>query len=259
MQARLYFKQRLHKRDPLLGFFISLPSPALVEMIAYAGFDFVIIDNEHGPMSVETIEHMVRAAEAAGIAALVRLPNPSYITQILDLGAAGIVVPHISTVEEAKAIVESAYFPPLGHRGVTTLSRAARHGFVPSAQYLANRADDTTVIVIIEDVAAIPHVADIAALEGIDGLFVGPSDLSSSLNLPGQPGHPDVVAAITAIRDAVLPVANVGLGTTGRVSSEIGKQLETGFNFIGFSTPLVIGTALRDLMNVLKPQIKTRP
>ncbi len=254
MSARLSFKQRLRRRDALLGFFISLPSPAIVEMIAYAGFDFVIIDSEHGPIGVETAEHMVRAAQGCGMAALVRLPNALPITQILDLGADGIVVPHVSTEAEAAAIIDASFFPPLGNRGVTTLSRAAHHGFTPSAEFLAGRNDATAVVVIIEDVKAIPHVPAIARLPGIDGLFVGPSDLSSSLGHPGQPGHPEAVAAIAAIRDAVLEVDGVGLGTTGRVASEVAGTLASGFSFLGFSTPLVIGNALRDLMRAVNPR-----
>ena len=101
------FKQRLQQRDPLLGFFTGIPSPAVVEMIAYTGFDFVIIDAEHGPMGMESIDYLVRTAQGAGITALVRVPNPSAIQQVLDLGADGIVVPHIRTVEDARALVDA--------------------------------------------------------------------------------------------------------------------------------------------------------
>lgn len=253
MQAKQSIKQRLRSREPLLGFFIGLPSPALVEMIAWAGFDFVIIDSEHGPIGVETIEHMVRTAQGAGMAALVRLPHAHNITRILDLGADGIVVPHVSTAAEAAAVVDASFFPPLGHRGVTTLSRAARYGFEPTAQFLAGRNDETAVVVIIEDVAAIPEVPAIARMPGIDGIFVGPSDLSASLGHAGQPGHPEVVAAIATIRDAVLANGSAGLGTTGRAPADVAGTIAAGFNFIGFSTPLVFANALRELMRAVKP------
>lgn len=253
MSEHATFKQRLQQRDPLLGFFSGIPSPAVVEMIAYTGFDFVIIDAEHGPMGMESIDYLVRTAQGAGITALVRVPHPSAIQQVLDLGADGIVVPHIRTVEDARALVDACYYTPLGKRGVSTVARSARFGAAGGAEYLANRHRHTVVMPMIEDVEALPNAAAIGALQGIDGLFVGPSDLSAAMNHPGQPNHPEVVAAIARVRDSVLTVKNVGLGTTGRGVADVAGTMKSGFNFIAFSAQLTIVSALRELMSALKP------
>jgi 4-hydroxy-2-oxoheptanedioate aldolase len=244
------FKARLHRREMQLGFFIGQSSPALVEMIGWAGYDFVIIDTEHGPMSLDTVEHMLRAAEAAGIAALVRLPGATevQILPVLDIGASGILVPHVSSLAKAREVVAQAYYPPHGRRGVSTVSRAARYGLGDGAAYLANRHHETSVVLMIEDAAVLPEIAAIAALPGVDAIFIGPNDLAASLGRAGQPGHPDVVAAIAAVRDAVRPIDGVALATIGRAPGDVARHRDNGISMVCFSTPLLIAGALRDLM-----------
>jgi 4-hydroxy-2-oxoheptanedioate aldolase len=250
------FKDRLHRRDMQFGFFIGLPSPALVEMIGWAGFDFVIIDTEHGPMSLETVEHMLRAAEGAGMAALVRVPGAgaAHILPVLDIGASGILVPHVSSVEVARDVVAEAYYPPLGRRGISTVSRGARYGLGDGAAYLAKRAQETSVVLMIEDAATLPLVGEIAALPGVDAIFIGPNDLAASLGHAGQPNHPDVQAAIAGIRAAVLPRDGVALASIGgRAPGDAEKQRQAGISMVCFSTPLLIANALKDLMKQVRP------
>ena len=255
MSASATFKQRLRRRAMQLGFFIGLPSPALVEMIGWAGFDFVIIDTEHGPMSLDTVEHMLRAAEAAGIAALVRVPGATeaHILPVLDIGASGILVPHVSSFEKARDVAAQAYYPPLGRRGISTVSRAARYGLGDGAAYLANRAQETSVVLMIEDAAVLPRIGKIAALPGVDAIFIGPNDLAASLGRAGQPSHPDVTAAIAGIRAAVRAVDGAALATIGRAPGDVAKHQADGISMVCFSTPLLIANALRDLLKRERP------
>ena len=144
MSERDPFKLRLRRRDVMFGCFVGQPSPAIAEMVGYAGFDYVIVDLEHGPTGLETLENMLRAAQAAGAASLVRLPSPAQadILRVLDAGADGILVPHVESAADARAVVAHAYYPPAGQRGISTVSRAARHAIVSPQQHLAgaNRA-----------------------------------------------------------------------------------------------------------------------
>ncbi len=195
------FKSRLRASEPLVGCFVMAPSPTIVEMCGFSGFDFVIIDQEHGPTDTETLENMVRAAETSGAAALVRVPwgDRWLIQRALDAGAQGVVVPHVTSVDEARAIVKACHYPPHGYRGLASTARGGRHGNVTLPQHLQNGLDRVTVILQIEDREALPHVREIAAIEGVDSLFIGPADLSASLGQPGNVAHPDVAAAIDRI------------------------------------------------------------
>src|SRR6188508_1524597 len=152
MSERDPFKLRLRRRDVMFGCFVGQPSPALAEMVGYAGFDYVILDLEHGPTGLETLENMLRAAQAAGAASLVRLPSPAQadILRVLDAGADGILVPHVESVADAQAVVAHAYYPPAGQRGISTVSRAARHAIVSPQQHLAGANQRTAVMLMVE-------------------------------------------------------------------------------------------------------------
>lgn len=198
-------KQRIRAGQPLTGCFVMAPSPTIVEMCGYAGFDFVVLDLEHGPSGTESLENQVRAAEASGAGSLVRVPWASrwQVQQALDAGADGIVVPHVTSAEYAREVVHWAHYPPHGARGLAGTARAGRHGNVATGDHLANSLQKTTVVLQIEDREALPHVAEIASVDGVDALFIGPSDLSASLGHPGNADAPEVASAIDGIiRDA---------------------------------------------------------
>jgi 4-hydroxy-2-oxoheptanedioate aldolase len=198
---------RLRARAPLAGLFVKPPAPAQVEAAGHAGLDFVVIDTEHGaPAGVD--EHL-RAADAVGLPALVRVPAPERadaIQHALDGGAAGVVVPHVRDAATARAVVAAARYPPLGARGIATTTRAGRQGAAGVAEHLARAARETVVVVQLEDAEAVPRAAEILAVEGISAALVGVADLSLSLGAPGRPDAPEVVSAVDALLAAAAAV-----------------------------------------------------
>jgi 4-hydroxy-2-oxoheptanedioate aldolase len=197
--------QRLRAGDTLYGVIVKMPGPAIVEMCGHAGFDLVMIDTEHGANDGEALEHHLRAADSAGVEAIVRIGSESdhEILRALDAGATGVVAPHINNGADAARVVAQAHYPPVGSRGLAVSTRAGKHGFSTLTEHVAAAAEHTMVVVQIEDRQALEHVDSIASTPRVDAVFVGPSDLSISLGLPGQLAHPDVVAAINQIATGV--------------------------------------------------------
>jgi 4-hydroxy-2-oxoheptanedioate aldolase len=192
---------RLRAGEGLAGVVLKMPSPALVEIAGYSGFDLAVLDTEHGPADAAMLEDHLRAAAAAEIAAVVRVAtnDPVRILHALDGGAAGVIIPHVDTAGQAAAATRAAHYPPFGSRGFAMSTRAARYGTVASAAHLRAAERNTLVIAQVEDAAAIPHIREIAETARLDAVWVGPADLSVSLGHPGQLTHPDVTAAIDEI------------------------------------------------------------
>jgi len=191
-------RQRLGEGKPVFGLILNFTSPWLVDLAGLAGFDFVLIDAEHGPIVPGTAEDMIRAAEAVGMSAFVRVPAnlPHEIQRYLDLGAMGIQVPHVETVADAQTSASALRYPPVGDRGLATITRAANYGATISpADYmrLANR--ELAYFATIETRMAVDNIDAIAALEGVDGLCIGPGDMSVSMGHHGNRSAPEVVAA----------------------------------------------------------------
>ncbi len=195
---------RLGALEPVRGLFVKMPAPAQVEMAGRAGFDFVLLDTEHGPGGGLELEHHLRAADAVGMPALVRVPSldPGPILSALDGGASGVVVPHVINRTTARAAVAAAHYPPLGRRGLALSTRAGRYGDVPLARHLEQAAAETLVFVQIEDAEAVDAAAGILTTTGVSGVLIGLNDLSISLGHPGDPQHPSVAAAVETIRAA---------------------------------------------------------
>jgi len=192
-------KARLREGKTAFGVMLNLPSPELVELVGLLGFDWVFIDAEHGPMSVETCEHMVRAAETVGITPMIRLPYPEplLINRYLDTGAMGVLFPHMKSRERAEAAVGGLKYHPLGRRGAGSGTRAADYGLRLSAPQYAEWANSETMLFgIIEDNEAVDVLPEILKVEGLDGVLIGPSDLSQSLGMPGQTTHPEVLKLV---------------------------------------------------------------
>lgn len=202
-------KERIKERKPILGVHLPLPSPALVEMFAYAGFHWVYIDCEHGPMGWETIENMLRAAELSGISTMVRPPSgaPEDILHAMDAGAQGVVIPKVESPEEAAAVVQASKFYPVGERGLGGVRWSKYNAYGNLTELVKEANEQTLVVVMVESVEGAKRAKEIASVEGIDMIRIGPQDLAQSMGLPGQPGHPEV----QALMDRVIAAVN-GVG-----------------------------------------------
>lgn len=198
------FGERLRSgTEPLLGTFLQLPSSDAVEVVASAGLDFVILDNEHGPIPLEGLGDLLRAAAVRGAATLVRLASdaPTGVQKALDLGAGGVLVPHVTSREQAEAVVAAATFAPGGNRGACPCVRGLDYGRHESAQTYSDADEAVVVVLAIEGAEGVANAEQIASVPGVDAVLLGPVDLSHSLGVPGQPEHPLVREAITGCVD----------------------------------------------------------
>jgi len=193
-------KASLRQGTPVFGLLNSIPSPLIVEMIGYAGYDFVILDMEHVGVNPETLENMIRSAECADLTALVRVPDitPSTILRVLDCGAQGIVVPCVRNRDEAEQIVSASRYHPLGNRGISG-GRNTGFGTMDLVSYmeLANR--EIMVVAMIEDQEGVSNIDEIASVPGIDMILEGAIDLSQSYGVPAQPLDTNVQQAIQTV------------------------------------------------------------
>ncbi|TPW78262.1 aldolase/citrate lyase family protein [Schumannella sp. 10F1B-5-1] len=196
---------------PVIGMWVSSGSPLVAEICAGSGLDWLLIDMEHSPNGLEGVLAQLHAVAGYDVTPVVRVPSadPVVLKQVLDLGAQTVLVPMIDSAAAARDAVRAVRYPPHGIRGVgSALARSARWNRVDG--YLADASSHVSLLVQVETAAAVAAAGEIAAVDGIDGVFVGPSDLSASMGLLGQQTHPDVVAAVqtafAAIQDAGTPV-----------------------------------------------------
>ena len=204
-------KQKLQAGQPVFGSMITFPSAPVVEMLGFLGYDWVLIDNEHGSITVDLAEDLIRAAEFAGAAPIVRPVGnrPEIIAPFLDRGAWGVQVPHINTPEEARAAVSAVKYYPEGERGLFSRGRPADYGFSGSTpEYVAAANRNTLVCLMLEEVAAIANIPELVQVPGVDVYFIGAGDLSQSMGYPGQQTHPEVQALV---EQGVRQIAAAGI------------------------------------------------
>jgi len=229
-------RKRLLSGECLLGTFLRIKSPELVEIMGYAGFDFVIIDCEHGAIGIESLTHLVRAAESAGISPLVRVAcnRDIDIFKALDAGAEGILIPRVGSVAEAERAVAAAKFAPEGKRGACPRVRAAHYTATASDAYFAGSNETTCLIVLIESPEGAAAVPDILQVKGIDAILVGASDLSHAAGVPGQLDHPLVQAKIDGMI-AAAAACDAAVGQVGRDVAEARRMMANGVRFVVYS------------------------
>ncbi|MSQ11106.1 MAG: hypothetical protein EXR48_00145 [Dehalococcoidia bacterium] len=243
MRNRL-LKEKLCKGEPALGLFINTPSPALVEMSGLLGFDYVILDAEHGIPDLETCEHLVRAAETAGITPVVRVALNLHqnILRYLDTSVMGVQVPMVDTREDAEGVVSSVLYPPQGRRGLAGVG-ANRYGFDQSmAEYVETANREMLVVVQLETTKAIANVREIASVDGIDVLFFGPMDLSASMGIVGQTGHPDLLSAIASVVQAARE-AGKATGTIASDAAAYERWRKAGSQYLSTSLSGIVRSA----------------
>ena len=196
-------KQAIRNGQTVFGLYIGVPSPAMVELAGYAGFDFVRIDISHNGYDLPTIVNMIRAAEATGVTPMVRVDNnPHLITNVLEAGAMGLFIPDVATDEKAVSVVRAVHFAPLGDRGTYSASRIARYGGINSGEYCTWSNEELLLGIQIESKEAADNLEKTLDVDGIDMIGSGRGDLSNALGLTGQKNHPSVLALEEKIFDA---------------------------------------------------------
>lgn len=196
------FKRGLDAGQPLVGTWFMSASPVLAEALGHAGFDFLVLDMEHTIADVPQLFSLLQAVAGTPAASVVRLPwnDAVMVKRVMDAGAQSLMFPYIQTVAEAEAAVSATRYPPKGTRGVAAMQRAGRFGTVPD--YLKRASEEVCVILQVETPEAIAQLPAIAAVEGVDCMFVGPGDLSASLGYIGEVGRPEVQKALEAAAKA---------------------------------------------------------
>jgi 4-hydroxy-2-oxoheptanedioate aldolase len=191
-------KRRIQSGEMVVGPFVIVPSPTLVDTLGYAGMDFCIIDTEHGPISLESAADLVIAAQGSGVAPIIRVGanDERLILRALDVGADGVQVPQINTAEDASRVIQAAKYAPEGTRGLSVFTRAGDYYATGGANHTARQNADTMVIVHIEGREGLAALDAIMGVPGIDVLFLGPYDISQSLGVPGEVRHPKVERAL---------------------------------------------------------------
>lgn len=242
-------KEKLARGEKVFGCFDPLSSPEVVEIIALAGFDFVLLDNEHGPLTAETAYRLMLAAEARGIEPFVRvgLQNKQEVLKFLDAGATGIMTPQVNTVDEAQRAIAGTKFFTEGNRGLAG-GRTFDFGMRgPLDSFVTPLNDRVLNMIQFEHVDTLSELDEMLKLPGLDVLFVGPSDLAQSLGLPGQPNHPDV----TKVADEVIArckSAGVRTGTVAYTPALVENTLDRGFDLIvAAATSLLANAAVNYL------------
>ena len=234
----------LRGNQRLRGIFNALPSAAIIEMCAYAGFDFVIIDNEHGCAGLETTEHMLRAARASSIIPVVRC-FPRDISRILDMGASAVQVPMVNSAAQARELVQQVRYPGIGTRGSAFSSRAAGYGAFGGAAHTRRSNDGVALIVMIETPEAVANASAIAAVDGVDAVFVGPNDLSHAMGFGDNWNAAPVQLAIERALRAVSKAGKCG-GVLALTQADEERYSQYGARYFASVTTSIITRAFRE-------------
>lgn len=229
-------KRKLEAGETVFGSFLKLDSPAVAELYGLAGFDFLIVDAEHGCFTHAGIENLIRACERMGMSSVIRTPDAeeANILHVLDSGASGIQVPSLRSAAEVREVIRKAKYWPLGERGSARACRAAGYGTLPDYEARANA--ETLVAVHVENKEMVEDVEALCAIDELDVLFIGPGDLSASLGHPGNASHPDVVAAI----DRVIEVAagRKHIGTVVANAAQLEAYAARGLRYFAWLSDL---------------------
>ncbi|TQL69429.1 4-hydroxy-2-oxoheptanedioate aldolase [Nocardioides albertanoniae] len=236
-----------------LGTWVKLPDPESVEIMAHAGFDFVVIDLEHTAMDLRAVSTHVAMARSLAVDPLVRVPDHGHsaIQRVLDAGAAGVVVPHVDTVAQAEAAVRSTRFPPWGTRGSGGTSRAGRWGTLPRDEYLDFGNNGALCVVQLESRQGIENTAGILAVDGIDSVFVGAADLSMEMGVPASDAQVQdlITHALEAASDA-----GRSIGTAAGTSEQGLAALARGFDYVVVSNDTsILANGARQIVNAVYP------
>jgi 4-hydroxy-2-oxoheptanedioate aldolase len=233
------FKRGLEAGTPQIGLWMSLASAAATEIVAGAGFDWMLIDCEHSPNDLPEVAQHLRAAVGGTAEPIVRPPwnEPVQVKRLLDIGVRSFLFPFVQSADEARRAVAATRYPPKGIRGVATATRANRYGRV--ADYMKRAEEEICVLVQVETTTALKEIEAIAAIDGVDGVFIGPSDLAAAMGHLGNPQHADVQGAILEAGARIRKAGKAAGYLSGR-DEEIRKTLDAGFGFVAVGSDVVL-------------------
>ena len=236
------FKRLAVASQQQLGIWNSIPGPLVVEILASAGFDWVLLDTEHSLTEIPDLLAMLQAQAGYPGSAVVRIAGQDAVLmkRVLDMGAQTVMVPYVHTADEAAGMVRAMRYAPRGIRGVSGMSRATRYGQVKD--YTRTADQELCLIVQIETAEAVARIAEIAAVDGVDALFIGPADLAASMGHPGNMGHPEVVAMIErAIKAIVAAGKPAGILVLDQVFAKTCMDWGTTFTAVGIDMSILAG------------------
>lgn len=231
------FRQRLLAREKVVGLWLSLADNLVTEIVGYAGFDWLLLDAEHAPNDLQSFISQLQALKESPSAPIVRPAwnHPVEIKRLLDIGFYNFLIPFVESAEEARNAVAATRYPPAGIRGVSVAQRSNRFGHEPD--YAARINDNISVIAQVESRKGVEACGDIAAVDGIDCVFVGPSDLSAAMGHFGQPRHPEVQGAI---REIVTQVSARGkaVGILAPLEADAQHYIDMGIQLVGVGSDI---------------------
>jgi len=253
-------KKKLEEGKVVFGSFVGIKDPAIVEIMGLTGFDFVIADMEHTTNSTAIMDSMIRAGEAANISVIVRVPEDyTAILKVLEFGADGILFPHVRTKEDAQEIVNRAKYTPIGKRGMDPSTRSAMYSLENFKEHMKRCNENTLICAMIEDKEAVDNIEEIVSVEGLDLIFLGPSDLSQSLGVASEVNSQVVQDKINTIIEVCQKNKDaIKIGVPAFTEEDIPGILEKNINMI--TSPAIdlmfIANQMKELMTKIKGFIK---
>ncbi|PTN10870.1 HpcH/HpaI aldolase family protein [Nitrosomonas aestuarii] len=253
----MQLKSKLTQSAVTIGSWITLGHTAIAEIMATAGFDWLVLDMEHSVLELNEVQSIIQVLDARQCPAIVRLTSnhPDQIKRVMDAGATGIMVPMIKSAADAKAAIDAVYYPPRGARGVG-LARAQGFGasFPAYQQWLEHNA---VIVAMIEHIDAVNAIDSILSVPGIDAYIIGPYDLSGSMGRPGEIDHPDVQTAITRILEAGQRAQKPGgIHVIEPNPEALQQRIESGFNFLGYSLDIrILDSICRNHLQLIRTKL----
>jgi 4-hydroxy-2-oxoheptanedioate aldolase len=248
-------KEKIQAGETAYGVFVNVSNPSIVEIIGHLGFDFALIDAEHGPMGLESCEEMIRAADAANTTPLVRIAMniQQNILRFLDMGALGVQLPLLNNKADVENVVRSVKYRPEGRRGLAGV-RANSWGLAgPLGDYVQEANRQTLVIVQIETMEAVENLQEILTVPNVDVVFIGPNDLSQAMGYPGQTKHPEVQKMVERLAKEIH-AAGKATGTVAYDAETLKLRKEQGFKFIVYNVVAMIVKSGREYLQLARGQ-----
>ena len=241
LSARKSIKKRLIEGDVVIGTFVKFNSPAIVEMLGYSGFDFIIVDAEHSSFTYPEIENIIRAANGTEMDAVIRIPSYAgeHVLHAADLGAQGVQIPSVETLAQAESAVKELRYYPNGNRGFALTQRAAKYTFMSKDEYFEFAEDNVLSVVHVENLEMAAKVEELCKIPQIDVLFIGPGDLSQATGHPGELDHPEVEALVEKITATALAHGKI-VGIFCGNKAAVDKYVKMGIQYIAFGSDLTM-------------------